>query len=1460
MGSGQVTPTRRSCRQGVWTLILFAASAGFAQGLRLVNEDQFSGAALREELIDEDPEDSPKDDSPEAGGEEEEAAPGREGNDTRSDSGKEEDKDEDEKEDDSKDDSKDGKGGKAGKNSQVLGESHLIEKKPQMDPFKYQHATFQNGLRVLNIQDPKAETIGLAVGITAGSFLDPEDALGVAHFCEHMLFLGSKQFPEPTGFKTFIAAKSGSSNANTAGDRTVFYMMTARSGWKQGLQRYADFFRAPLFTEKFVSKEVEAIVSEQQRNIKNTKRRIRFLMLAMASPTSPLSRFHTGDKQTLVEEPKEKGIDMVERLKEFYEQYYCPGRMRLVTYGKFSLSKQLKDALANFGDIPAGNCSTVESVALLSNGMRIDPGEKVSEIGQESSDAEARPKDEAAEGEEPKADKDSEEPNGDESQESETSEEHQEAQESNKVDVANNVHIAEENSQETVAEVARSAPNPWKGDDGASLLGKWLHAMGESASQLWIMWALPSLRPYYRERPEAYLRYALMYKGTGSLMYLLRQHARLIVAGEMEMSSYPGSSQLWLTLSLTAEGAYHVGRVMDIVYAYLALLHSNGVSTQMLKSVAKAENMKWNYRERASLKKTLPNLAASMTWLPPDDILSGGAKLDKPNKKLTNVVLKGLKPSNMNIAFVDPRKKAKETEVEKLAHFGVQYTKKDIPKDEMTRWTRWLSEKPETVRKELNELMVSSNFKALPDMEHPPVIEDIPDNISLAYASAEVGNDTESKTFGVEPKNLKSNGPDALWYRQGSTSSSPKAHVLFIIRKENSEVTREDVLHMNLYTQLRQWILEPKVAAQRAAGLDFKFSFKPETASFGFWGIAENLPKLVSKVLKELHSEIKMSNETELLQFEQVKSMLRRSLFGHSKTPVPYAMQDRDTMLIGGRYSKRELFMALDDVQPEDTASAMRRLLLNKKLQYTTMVFGNLQQKDAEYLHDECRKIMGGNLTLSLDKVPLVDKVVRLPKPVEVRKVNPKKGDPNQVIVVTILQDVPVIADRVYFGILGKLFKHTAFAELRTQRQFGYEVRATSAMISNIWALTVVVQGKKSPDEVEPVIEWLMSDKMPAIIENLTDADVKSHTESFSEQLQKPPKSFLTEKHHYSKAVIRGGKSHFFDLRNRMLEFASTNVTKDALLEAWKKATAPRDESGTRRKITIKYFASAENKESDSKEAGKGSKEETESGGEGGESGGGGEEGGGGGGESSLLWEGEEDEEEEEGAPPEVDDDGVAKVLEAKIAAAKQADTKKGDSKHGEAKIPEQDAPPDAKITAPEPKSKNGKSKNGKNGKSEKKKVTWVLKSAPQRPAPEDFQAALEKAEVHEEALKVALKEYEETIVFDDASSDHREKLLQRSAEGKDSKDAKGKWNSGKSGGKADESEGYFKDVFGADGDEDDDYEVKEEEDADADGDTEEEGFEEVFDSLGASEAQETLDENVGFDRSEEEEDGIQEP
>ena len=91
------------------------------------------------------------------------------------------------------------------------------------DKRQYRGLLLENGLKVLLVSDPTTDKSAAALDVHIGHLSDHPDLPGLAHFCEHMLFLGSEQFPEEQEYRRFLSQHGGASNASTGSEHTNFY-------------------------------------------------------------------------------------------------------------------------------------------------------------------------------------------------------------------------------------------------------------------------------------------------------------------------------------------------------------------------------------------------------------------------------------------------------------------------------------------------------------------------------------------------------------------------------------------------------------------------------------------------------------------------------------------------------------------------------------------------------------------------------------------------------------------------------------------------------------------------------------------------------------------------------------------------------------------------------------------------------------------------------------------------------------------------------------------------------------------------------------------------------------------------------------------------------------------------------------------------------------------------------------
>ncbi|OXB59104.1 hypothetical protein ASZ78_011449 [Callipepla squamata] len=191
-----------------------------------------------------------------------------------------------------------------------------------------------------------------ALCVAAGSFSDPEDLPGLAHFLEHMVFMGSLKYPDENGFDAFLKKHGGSDNASTDCERTVFQFDVQRKYFKEALDRWAQFFIHPLMIRDAIDREVEAVDSEYQLARPSDANRKDMLFGSLARPGHPMKKFFWGNADTLKHEPKKNNIDTYTRLRDFWQRHYSAHYMTLVVQSKETLDTLEKWVTEIFSEIP----------------------------------------------------------------------------------------------------------------------------------------------------------------------------------------------------------------------------------------------------------------------------------------------------------------------------------------------------------------------------------------------------------------------------------------------------------------------------------------------------------------------------------------------------------------------------------------------------------------------------------------------------------------------------------------------------------------------------------------------------------------------------------------------------------------------------------------------------------------------------------------------------------------------------------------------------------------------------------------------------------------------------------------------------------------------------------------------------------------------------------------------------
>ena len=217
---------------------------------------------------------------------------------------------------------------------QPAGGSPALTQELPLDP-KVRIGTLPNGLRYYIRQNEKPEKRAeLRLVVNAGSVLEDDDQLGLAHFLEHTAFNGTTNFRknELVNYLESIGVRFGADlNAYTGFDETVYILPVPTDSAhivEKAFQILEDWAHGQLFDPTEITNE-RGIVVEEWRGRKGAGDRMLNQWLPIALKDSRYAtRLPIGTKESIE-------TANPERLRRFYQDWYRPDLMAVVAVGDF---------------------------------------------------------------------------------------------------------------------------------------------------------------------------------------------------------------------------------------------------------------------------------------------------------------------------------------------------------------------------------------------------------------------------------------------------------------------------------------------------------------------------------------------------------------------------------------------------------------------------------------------------------------------------------------------------------------------------------------------------------------------------------------------------------------------------------------------------------------------------------------------------------------------------------------------------------------------------------------------------------------------------------------------------------------------------------------------------------------------------------------------------------------------
>ncbi|MGJ8657423.1 MAG: M16 family metallopeptidase [Akkermansiaceae bacterium] len=214
------------------------------------------------------------------------------------------------------------------------------------------YGTLENGMRyVIHKNALPPERVSFRLHVDAGSLSESDSQRGVAHFLEHMVFNGTKSFPDATKLvpqmQRLGIAFGAHANAYTSFDETVYMLDlpdVKKSTIDLAFNVMGDFADGALLTDEEIDEERGVISSEKTSrdsiNMRMMEKQFEHLM-----PNSLLpKRFPIGTDEVIAKAPRAEFVD-------FYTRYYTPEKMTFIVVGDIDVAEMEQRVHDHFGGI-----------------------------------------------------------------------------------------------------------------------------------------------------------------------------------------------------------------------------------------------------------------------------------------------------------------------------------------------------------------------------------------------------------------------------------------------------------------------------------------------------------------------------------------------------------------------------------------------------------------------------------------------------------------------------------------------------------------------------------------------------------------------------------------------------------------------------------------------------------------------------------------------------------------------------------------------------------------------------------------------------------------------------------------------------------------------------------------------------------------------------------------------------
>ena len=207
----------------------------------------------------------------------------------------------------------------------------------------FDYNVMRNGLSVITSSMPHTRSVTICAFIKTGSRYETPSISGISHLLEHMVFKGTKNFPNPRMISEGIEKVGGSMNASTDRELTIYWCKVPSDYLSAALAIIRDMLVEPLLLADDLDKEKSVVLEEIHMSLDDPSSKAELLLEELLWTGHPLGQSIAGSEESL------NGIKLSE-LTDYWRLQYSPANTVLSIAGNVEVKSVLGEIEQLFGD------------------------------------------------------------------------------------------------------------------------------------------------------------------------------------------------------------------------------------------------------------------------------------------------------------------------------------------------------------------------------------------------------------------------------------------------------------------------------------------------------------------------------------------------------------------------------------------------------------------------------------------------------------------------------------------------------------------------------------------------------------------------------------------------------------------------------------------------------------------------------------------------------------------------------------------------------------------------------------------------------------------------------------------------------------------------------------------------------------------------------------------------------